>query len=86
MSDDMTPRPTIDPESMVNSLAYKVRKNEMAKKIPKYGPKDYAKMYRVMKKYRKKQLEMLEDDDDIEDPDPYAPSYVFYCFTGKAKE
>ncbi len=85
MSDDMTPRPTIDPESMVNSLVYKIRRTELAKKIPKYQPKDYAKMYRVMKKYRKKQLEMLEDD-DIEDPDPYDRSYVFYCFTGKAKE
>ena len=85
MSDDMTPRPTIDPESMVNSLVYKIRRTELAKKIPKYQPKDYAKMYRVMKKYRKKQLEMLDDDYDS-DPDPYDRSYVFYCFTGKAKE
>lgn len=83
--DSMEAKPTIDPESLVNTLVRKIRKQELAKKIPKYGGKEYAKMYRTMKKYRKKQMELL-DDDDIEDPDPYAPSYVFYCFTGKMED
>ena len=81
----MTPRPTVDPESPVPSLLRKIRRNEMAKRIPKYNKKDYAKMYRVMKKYRSKQMDLLEDD-DIEDPDPYVPTYVFYCFKGKLED
>ena len=80
---ETTPKPTIDPESLVPSLLNKMRHNEFRKRIPKYDKKDYARVYRIMLKYRKKQLE-LQDDDDIEDPDPYDPSYVFYCFTGKA--
>jgi hypothetical protein len=30
-----------------------------------------------MYKFRSKQRELL--DDDIEDPSPYEPTYVFYC-------
>lgn len=78
----MTPRPTIDPESPVPALLRKMRRIEMSKRMPKYDKKDYAKMYRVMKKYRAKQIDLLEDN-DIEDPDPYVPTYVFYCFKGK---
>lgn len=62
-----------------------MRKNEMKKRMPKYEGKDYAKMYRTLKKFRQKQITLL-DDPDIEDPDPYDTSYVFYCFTGKLKE
>ena len=42
-------------------------------------------MYYVMYKYRKRQRQLLEND-DIEDPDPYVPTYVFYCFTGTLKD
>jgi hypothetical protein len=80
---EATPRPTIDPESPVPALLIKMRRTEMSKRIPKYEKKDYAKMYRVMKKYRTKQADLVDYDSD---PDPYSPSYVFYCFTGKPKE
>lgn len=82
----MTPRPTIDPESPTNSLLRKMRRVELTKRIPKYEGKDYRKMYYVMNKYRKKQQERLDicdADEDMEDPDPYSPWYVFYCFKGK---
>lgn len=81
----MTPRPTIDPESPTKSLLVKMRRNKMMNKIPKYEGKDYHKMYYVLNKYRKKQADLLEGD-DIEDPDPYSPWYVFYCFKGKWEE
>lgn len=57
----------------------------MKQRMPKYAKHDYAKMYYVMYKYRKRQRQLLEDN-DIEDPDPYDPTYVFYCFTGKPKD
>lgn len=85
MAEDMTPKPTIDPESPTSSLLRKMRQTEMAKRISKYGKKDYAKMYRVMKKYRTRQMDLLKDD-DIEDPDPYVSTYVFHCFTGKLED
>lgn len=85
MSEGMTPRPSIDPESPVPSLLRKMRRNELLKRIPKYEKKDYAKVYRTMKKYRTKQIMLLEDE-DIEDPDPYVPTYVFHCFTGKLED
>lgn len=81
----MTPKPTIDLESPVPALLRKMRRNEMAKRIPKYEKKDYAKMYRVMKKFRTRQMDLLEDN-DIEDPDPYSPTYVFFCFKGKVED
>ena len=85
MTECMTVRPSIDPESPTNRLLQTMRKNEMKKRMPKYEGKDYAKMYRTLKKFRQKQITLL-DDPDIEDPDPYDTSYVFYCFTGKLKE
>lgn len=78
-------RPTIDPDSPVSSMVKKLRANCMKQRMPKYAKHDYAKMYYVMYKYRKRQRQLLEDN-DIEDPDPYDPTYVFYCFTGKPKD
>ena len=34
-----------------------------------------------MKKFRTKQSALLGDASMV-DPDPFDPSYVFYCFTG----
>lgn len=77
--EEMTPRPTIDPESPTNSLLRKMRRVELTKRIPKYEGKDYRKMYYTLNKYRKKQ-------DYEEDPDPFSSDYVFYCFTGKLED
>lgn len=84
MSEDSTMKPSIDPDSSINPLLLTIRRNEMKKRIPKYGGKDYAKMYRTMKKFRDKQRILLGIYDG--DPDPFSPSYVFYCFTGKLEE
>lgn len=71
-----TPKPTIDPESPSCK-----RPNHIRKKILKPD----AKEYRTLKKFREKQQALLGDD-DIEDPDPFHPTYVFYCFTGTLKD
>lgn len=83
--EDMTPRPTIDPESPTKSLLIRMRNTELTKRIPKYVGKDYRKMYYVLNKYRKKQADLLEGD-DIEDPDPFSADYIFYCFNGKLED
>jgi len=81
--DEMTPRPTIDLESPLADE--KQRQKEFMKLIPKYSRIDYGKMYYVMKKFRNRQR-LLLDTNDIRDPDPFVPAYVFYCFTGKLEE
>lgn len=81
MSDDgMTPRPTIDLGSP--RACSQERYKEFKKLLPKYNRKDYGKMYYVMKKFRERQRDLLEKE-NIEDPDPYMPTYIFYCFQGR---
>jgi hypothetical protein len=79
----MTPRPEIDPESPRTSS--RERYKEFSKRLPKYDKNDYGKMYYTLKKFRNRQRVLL-DDDDIEDPDPYVPTYIFYCFQGNLEE
>lgn len=82
---ETTLKPTIDVESSVSKNSQKARRIGHAKRIPKYEKNDYAKMYRIMHKYRKRQRELLNES-NIEDPYPYYPTYVFYCFTGKLED
>lgn len=74
--DEETPKPTIDVQS-----PHLKRLDVYRKKMAAYGGRDRAKVYRTMKKFRTKQIILLGDK-SIEDPDPFDPSYVFYCFTG----
>ena len=69
----MTPRPTINPE-----LPQMHRKR---KPIAKYN----QQVSYIVNKFRKRQMVLL-DTDDIEDPDPFMPTYIFYCFTGKLED
>lgn len=81
--DDETPKPTIDPNSP--RADHKEREKEFRKLFPKYNKVDYGKMYHIMKKFRNRQRVLL-DTDDIEDPDPFMPTYLFYCFQGKLED
>lgn len=84
---EQTEKPTIDPESP--SVKSRNREKEFYKRIPKYEGRDYQKMYYVMKKYRTRQSELLENtytEPDYSDPDPFDPSYIFYCFQGTLED
>lgn len=76
----MDPKPSIDIESPLASTSE--RRKEFNKLLPKYDKISYMKMYHIMKKFRTRQRILL-DSDDIEDPDPFMPTYIFYCFQGK---
>jgi hypothetical protein len=76
-----TPRPSIDLDSPQAASRHK----EFMKRFPKYDKKDYAKTYSILKKFRNRQ-QMLLNTEDIEDPDPFEPTYIFYCFTGKLED
>ena len=72
--DDETPRPTIDVDSP------RVDHPDIYKEFIKYNKVDYARMYYIMKKFRTRQRILLGEDKS--DPDPFMPTYIFYCFTG----
>ncbi len=80
---EMDPKPTIDPYSPRASASQ--REKDFAKLLPKYDKKDYGRMYYVMKKFRNRQ-KILLGSEDIEDPDPYMPTYIFYCFQGDLED
>lgn len=81
--EEMTERPTIDPDSP--KADQKERQRKFMKLLSKYSRLQYRKMYYAMKKFRDRQRVLLETD-DIEDPDPFVPTYIFYCFTGKLED
>lgn len=74
--DEETPKPSIDPESPRADT--KRRRIEFMKLLPKQDRRTYY----MVNKFRKRQRVLL-DMDDIEDPDPFYPTYIFYCFQGK---
>jgi len=78
-----TPKPSIDPDSPRADKS--TREKEFQKLFPKQSKVDYMKIYYIVNKYRKRQRILL-DAQDIEDPDPFLPSYIFYCFKGKMIE
>jgi hypothetical protein len=78
--DDMTPRPQIDLNSPCADR--KTREKEFLKLFPKYSKTEYARTYYTLRKFRNRQ-KVLMDNENIEDPDPFYPSYLFYCFKGK---
>ena len=75
----MDAKPSIDVDSP--RADHKERYKEFLKLFPKYNKIDYGKVYYVMRKFRNRQRVLL-DRDDIADPDPFLPSYIFYCFKG----
>lgn len=77
--DEETAKPSIDPDSPRGDR--KQREKEFLKLLPKYSKAEYARTYYVMKKFRNRQKVLL-DAEDIEDPDPFYPTYLFYCFKG----
>ena len=79
-----TPRPTI----VVSGSQFEYKKSvacqrqrQMKLAMPQVSKSVRARMSYVVNKYRKKQRKMMEDD-DIEDPNPYDDTYVFYCLEG----
>ena len=59
----------------------RARRRELQARLPRLD----NKMLYVLNKYRKRQILLLMDE-DIEDPNPYLPTYIFYCFTGNLEK
>ena len=59
----------------------RARRRDLQARLPRLD----NKMLYALNKYRKRQILLLMDE-DIEDPNPYLPTYIFYCFTGNLEE
>jgi hypothetical protein len=81
-----TPRPTIETEPGDGLAALALhRMREMKKRMPPLSPKQKRRMSYVVSKYRTKQMALLGDD-YCNDPYPFLPTYVFYCFQGVVED
>lgn len=73
----MDAKPTLD----ISNLGYCAKHSREWKKRVKLVVHDNKKLRtkasRILSKWRVKQEELVGDN--IEDPNPYQPSYVFYC-------
>ncbi len=73
----MDPRPTLQVDELTFPSALRAsRKRALLQRLSKWTKPDKQRLYRIMYKFRTKQRTL---DDDIEDPNPYKPTYVFYC-------
>ena len=81
-----TPRPTIDTDLPVApEKILSIRRRQLKDRMPPLTEKERRRMSYVIAKFRTKQLALLGDDYSP-DPDPFHPSYVFYCFQGKRSD
>lgn len=72
--DEETPRPSIDLDSPPTDRS--LRGKELKKILVTRGKADD-----ILKRFRNRQRVLLETD-NIEDPYPFEPTYIFFCFTG----
>lgn len=77
----MEPRPKLDVMNLSSPAELtKQRKAVFKKALGPVGPI----ASRVLSKYRARQTKLLGESD--EDPNPYSPTYVFYCLDSPPRE
>lgn len=79
----MDARPVLDVINLTPSLfILKRRKRLLSDRLAGVRTtQEKQRLYYVLSTYRKRQKMRLTSS-SIEDPDPYEPTYLFYCFTG----
>ncbi len=73
-TDVMDPRPTLDVVNLDSPDSLRKKRRRYIKRA--LPPKD-DNVRKVLRRYRRRQFREL--DSDTSDPDPYDPSYIFYC-------
>jgi len=86
MEEPQTPRPNIDTtQPEVSKDIINKRRLSQKKRMPFRSIEMKQRDYYIVNKYRSKQKTLLEEEYDS-DPDPYAPTFVFFCFQGKLED
>lgn len=87
---DSTPRPELNVDDLDSTVTlHKQRAEEFKKRLPKFTERRKRRIRYILTKFRAKQKEMLDKvykDAEYDDPDPYDPTYLFYCFTGTLED
>jgi len=79
-----TPRPTVDTDLPVaHEKLQSIRRRQMKERMPVLTPKERRRMSYILAKFRTKQMALLGEETYSSDPDPFHPTYVFYCFQGE---
>jgi hypothetical protein len=72
---NMDAKPTIETEDLTHHNYKEWR--EMFRTATRLGEYERKKTSRVLRKWRRRQTKTLGYE--AEDPDPYSPTYVFFC-------
>ena len=81
--DKMDPRPTLNITNLTPSRRVASERRRRLWRILRDN--GLSKMdARILASYRRKQRRLLGKTD--EDPDPYAPEYIFYCLEGTRED
>ncbi len=87
---DSTPRPELNVDDLDSTVTlHKQRAEEFKKRLPKFTERRKRRIRYILTKFRAKQKEMLDKvykDAEYDDPDPYDPTYLFYCCTGTLED
>jgi hypothetical protein len=78
MESEVMERPTLDIDDLRSDEKRRKDWKKHMKNILYISKNDKQKVAYVVHKWRKKQRELLGKK-DIEDPDPFVETYVFYC-------
>ncbi len=79
-SESMEEKPTIDIDSPAAN-----RKHTSIPRLLNLTMKERIHVCSILEKFRKRQIELLESE-SITDPDPFEPTYIFYCFKGMSNQ
>ena len=82
---EMDLKPTLDIINLCECAQYRKEWRRKIRELIHTDKKVRSRENRILRKWRDKQEELLGYEDE-EDPDPYRPTYVFYCLEARREE
>ena len=82
---EMDAKPTLDTEDLPQCTQHSKEWKRKLRELIHTDKKVRSRENRILRKWREKQDELLGYDDE-EDPDPYQPTYVFYCLEARRQD
>lgn len=82
---EMDLKPTLNVDDLRQCEEYRKEWKRKIRELIHTDKKVRSRENRILRKWRDKQDELLGYEDE-EDPDPYQPTYVFFCLEAKCEE
>jgi len=80
----MDNKPTLDTKDLTQCAEHQREWKRKVRELIHADKRVRSRENRILRKWRDKQDELLGYDD--EDPNPYQPTYVFYCLEARHQE